>query len=323
MKAIVQNHYGPSEVLALADIDPPTVGADGVLVRVHAASVNAGDWHLMTGTPKAIRAAMGLFRPRVKVRGWDVAGTVEQVGPKVTRFVVGDAVYGTCKGSFAELACPKERELIAKPDELTFEQAAALPTAGMTALQGLNKAGLTAGQSVLIIGAGGGVGHFAVQIAKVRGATVTAVCSTDKVELVKSLGADEIVDYTTSEIGDGPFDLIYDIAGRRPLSELQRRLTPNGRLLLAGGEGGGNWLGDTRRAIKATFLSLFSSHKMGTYISIPKQADLAALDELARTGVVTPTIDRTYALSAAPQAIALVGEGHTRGKIVLTVSPAG
>jgi NADPH:quinone reductase-like Zn-dependent oxidoreductase len=320
MKAIVQNHYGPPEVLALADIDPPTAGGNRVLVKVHAASVNAGDWHYMTGMPKASRLALGLFRPRVKVRGWDVAGTVAEVGPKVTRFAAGDAVYGSGSGTFAELACLKEDALVAKPDELTFDQAAALPSAGMTALQGLNKAGLEKGQHVLIIGAGGGVGHFAVQIAKARGATVTGVCSTDKVELVKSLGADEVVDYTTTEIGDGPYDLIFDIAGRRPLPDLKRRLAPKGRLLLVGGEGGGTILGDMRRGLKSGLTSRFGGPKMGMFLSMAKQADLAALDELARTGQVLPTIDRTYPLSAAPQAIGLVGENHTRGKIVIQIS---
>jgi NADPH:quinone reductase-like Zn-dependent oxidoreductase len=320
MKAIVQNHYGPPEVLALADIDPPAVGANRVLVRVHAASVNAGDWHYMTGTPTVSRLALGLFRPRAKVRGWDVAGTVEEIGSKVTRFAVGDAVYGSGSGTFAELACLKEDGLIAKPDDLTFEQAAALPTAGMTALQGLTKAGVEKGQNVLIIGAGGGVGHFAVQIAKARGATVTGVCGTDKVELVRSLGADEVVDYTTTELPDGPYDLIFDIAGRRPLPELRRRLNPGGRLLIVGGEGGGAVLGDLRRGIKGIFASLFSNQKVGGFISFAKQTDLATLDELARTGQVLPTIDRTYPLSAAPQAIGLVGQNHTRGKIVIQIS---
>src|SRR6202166_2715269 len=268
MKAIVQDVYGSSDTLRFGDIEMPVIGQDEVLVRVQAAGVDPGVWHLMTGRPYLVRLmGMGLRRPKVRVRGRDLSGVVEAVGSRVTRFRPGDAVYGvTTVGSFAEYARSRESDLARKPANLTFEQAAAVPLSGMTALQGLRDVGrLQTGQHVLVIGAAGGVGSFAVQLAHAFGARVTGTCSTAKTDLVRSIGADEVIDYTREEVdGRGArFDLILDTAGRRPLSLLRRAVAPHGILAIVGGEGGDRWLGGfDRQILRAPLQSVFSGQRL-------------------------------------------------------------
>ena len=324
MKAIVQDRYGSADVLELRDVEKPQPGDDEVLIRVHAAGVDPGVWHLMTGLPYLVRVmGFGLRRPKIRVRGTDVAGTVEVAGKNVTQLKVGDSVYGTCDGSFAEYACAKAERFAPKPVNLSFEQAAAVPVSGVTALNGLRDAGkLQPEQKVLIIGAAGGVGTYAVQLAKAFGAVVTGVCSTSKAELVRAIGADEVIDYTREDFTDGTrqFDLILDTAGRRPLSHLRRTLTPQGTLVIVGGEGGDRWLGGFQRQIFAPVRSLFTGQKMLGLISKERQQDLLTLKDLIEAGKLTPVIDRTYPLSEAPQAIGYLEQGNARGKVVLTVS---
>jgi NADPH:quinone reductase-like Zn-dependent oxidoreductase len=324
MKAIVQDKYGSADVLELRDVEDPQPGDDELLIRVHAAGVDPGVWHLMTGQPYLVRVmGFGFRKPKIRIRGSDVAGTVEATGRDVTQFKQGDLVYGTCDGSFAEYACGKAERFAPKPANLSFEQAAAVPISGMTALNGLRDAGkLRRGQNVLIIGAAGGVGTYAVQLAKAFGAAVTGVCSTPKVELVRSIGADEVIDYTREDFTDGTrqFDLILDTAGRRPLSQLRRALTPQGTLVIVGGEGGGRWLGGFQRQIFAPLRSRFSEQKLLGLISKERQQDLMTLKDLIEEGKITPVIDRTYPLSEAPQAVRYLEQGHSSGKVVLTVS---
>jgi NADPH:quinone reductase-like Zn-dependent oxidoreductase len=323
MKAIVQDEYGSADVLHLRDIDRPPIGDGDVLIRVHAAGVDPGVWHLMTGLPYMIRLGYGLRSPKTRVRGVDVAGRVEAIGKNVTHVQPGDEVFGTCRsGSFAEYARAREDKLAPKPSNLTFEQAAAVPISACTALQGLRDKGrVQPGQSVLIIGAGGGVGSFAVQLAKAFGGYVTGVCSTTKVELVRSIGADTVIDYTGDDFADGTrhYDLILDTAGRRPLSHLRRALTPTGTLIIIGGEGGGRWLGGFDRSFRAAMLSPFVRQKLGMLISTERREDLLFLKELIEAGKVTPVIDRTYPLVEAPEAIRYLEQGHARGKVVVTV----
>jgi NADPH:quinone reductase-like Zn-dependent oxidoreductase len=324
MKAIVQDTYGSPDVLELRDLDKPVVGDDDVLVRVHAAGVDPGVWHLMTGLPYLVRMmGYGLRRPKVGVRGRDVAGRVEAVGKNVTRFHPGDEVFGICDGSFAEHVCARPDKLAPKPANLTFEQAAAVPISGLTALQGLRDRGqVQPGQKVLVIGAAGGVGTFAVQLAKAFGAGVTGVCSTTKADLVRSTGADEVIDYTREDFADGVqrYDLILDTAGRRSLSHLRRALTPRGTLVIVGGEGGGRWLGGfDRQILRAPILSAFVSQTLRPLTSKERSEDLVVLKELIEAGKVTPVIDRTYPLSEVPEAIRYLEEGHARGKVVITV----
>jgi NADPH:quinone reductase-like Zn-dependent oxidoreductase len=322
MKAIVQERYGTADVLELEDIDEPVVGSSDVLLRVQAASVFIGDWHIMTGLPYLIRMASGLRGPKVRVRGQDVAGRVEAVGKDVTRFQPGDEVFGTCDGSFAEYATARTDKVAPKPANLTFEQAATVPTTGSTALQALRDVGkVQPGQKVLIIGAAGGVGSFAVQIAKAFGAHVTGVCSTTKVDLVRSIGADEVIDYTRDDFAEAAqrYDLILDIAGNRSVSQLRRALAPRGTLVIVGGEGGGRWFGGIDRQLRASLLSPFVSQKLGTFIAKPNGQDLVVLKELIEAGKVTPVIDTTYPLSEVPAAIRHLEEGHARGKVVITV----
>ncbi len=326
MKAIVQDMYGSPDVLELREIDKPVVGGDEVLVRVHAAGVDQGVWHLTAGLPYLVRVAgVGLRAPKNPVRGVDVAGRVEAVGENVTRFGPGDEVFGTCRGSFAEYACAGADRLVPKPANLTFEQAAAVPVSGCTALQGVRDRGkVRAGQRVLIIGAGGGVGTFAVQLAKAFGAEVTGVCSTTKVELVRSIGADRVIDYTREDFADGRnrFDVILDIAGNRSLSHLRRALAPEGTLVIVGGEGGGRWLGGVDRTLRALMLSPFARQKLGTWVATQRKEDLEALRELLEAGKVTPVVDRTFLLSEVPEAIRYLRDGRARGKVVITVPGA-
>ena len=322
MKAIVQERYGTADVLELEDIEEPVVGSSDVLLRVQAASVFIGDWHIMTGLPYMIRMASGLRGPKVHVRGQDVAGRVEAVGKDVTRFQPGDEVFGTCDGSFAEYATARTDKVAPKPANLTFEQAATVPTTGSTALQALRDVGkVQPGQKVLIIGAAGGVGSFAVQIAKAFGAHVTGVCSTTKVDLVRSIGADDVIDYTRDDFAETGqrYDLILDIAGNRSVSHLRRALAPRGTLVIVGGEGGGRWFGGIDRQLRALLLSPLVSQKLGTFIAKPKGEDLVVLKELIEAGKVTPVIDTTYPLSEVPEAIRHLEEGHAQGKVVITV----
>jgi NADPH:quinone reductase-like Zn-dependent oxidoreductase len=323
MKAIVQDRYGSADVLEFRDIEDPVVADGDVLVRVHAAGCGPDVWHLMTGMPYMARPAIGLRRPKIGVRGWDVAGTVEAFGANVKGFLPGDQVMGTAEGSFADLVIAQPDKLVAKPAGLSFEQAAAVPISGTTALRAVRDKGkVQPGQIVLVIGAAGGVGSLAVQIAKAFGGKVTAVCSTSKADLVRSIGADDVIDYTRDDFPDGSrrWDVILDTAGRRPLSKLRRALTPKGTLVIVGGDGGGRWTGGFFRGmLRAPLVSLFVGQKLGGLNSIVKQEDLVALKALIEAGKVTPVIDRTYPLVEAPDAIRYLAEGHARGKIVITV----
>jgi NADPH:quinone reductase-like Zn-dependent oxidoreductase len=323
MKAIVRDTYGSPDVLELRDIDKPEIGDDEVLVRVHAAGVDRGVWHVMTGLPYPIRlAGYGLRVPKNPVIGSDVAGVVEVLGKNVSRFQSGDEVFGIGKGSYAEYVCAREDKLAHKPANLTSEQAAVVAISGLTALQGLRDHGrLEPEQKVLVIGASGGVGTFAVQLAKAFGAHVTGVCSTTKVDMVRSIGADHVIDYTREDFaeGDQRYDLILDIGGNSSLSRLRRALTPKGVLVITGGEGGGRWLGGTDRQLRALMLSPFVDQKLGTFVSKENHEDMIVLKELIEAGKVTPVINRTYPLSEVPEAIRYLEEGHAQGKVVITV----
>jgi NADPH:quinone reductase-like Zn-dependent oxidoreductase len=321
MKAIVQEEYGSADVLRFEDIEVPTAGQGQVLLRVGAASAFIGDWHLMTGTPYAMRLVSGLRRPKQRVRGQDVAGTVEALGEGVTGLSVGDEVFGVGLGTFAEYATARVDRLAHKPSNLSFEEAATVPTTGCTALQGIRDVGkVTAGSRVLVIGAAGGVGSFAVQIAKTFGAHVTGVCNTSTIDLVRSIGADEIIDYTREEIVDGTrrFDVILDTAGNREASYLRGALTSKGTLVIAGGEGGGKWLG-MGRVMRAKLLSLFVGQKMTNYLARPNAADLDALKQLIELNEVKPAVGARFSLSDVPAAIGELGSGHGRGKVVIAI----
>ncbi|MFI6144623.1 NAD(P)-dependent alcohol dehydrogenase [Streptomyces sp. NPDC051109] len=324
MRAIVQDVYGPPEVLRLDEIDRPVPGRGEVLLRVHAAGLDQGVWHLMTGTPYALRAAgFGLRAPGQRIRGMDVAGRVEAVGAGVTRFRPGDEVYGTCAGSFAEYACAKEDGLAPRPARLTPEEAAVVAISASTALQALRAGRLEPGQRVLVIGAAGGVGTYAVQLAKALGAGhVTGVCSTPKTELVRSLGADEVVDYTREDPTDvaQPYDLVLDIGGNRPLRRLRRALARGGTLIIVGGETGGRWIGGHDRQLRALLLSPFTRHRLRGLAATPRQEDLRALGEFIESGAITPVVDRTYPLPQVPDAIRRLREGRVRGKIAIRVA---
>jgi NADPH:quinone reductase-like Zn-dependent oxidoreductase len=323
MKAIVRDSYGPPDVLELRDIDKPEIADEEVLVRVQAAGVGRDVWHVMRGLPYPIRlAGYGLRAPTNPVIGSDVAGGVEAVGRKVSRFQPGDEVFGIGKGSYAEYVCAPEDKLAPKPVNLTFEQAAVVAIMGSTALQALRDHGrVEPGQKALIIGASGGVGTFAVQIAKAFGAHVTGVCSTAKVEMVRSIGADHVIDYTREDFAEGGqhYDLILDIGGNSSLARLRRALAPRGTLVIVGGEGGGRWLGGTDRQIRAMMLSPFVSQKLGTFVNKENHEDMLVLKELIESGKVTPVIDRTYPLSEVPEAIRYLEGGHARGKVVISV----
>ena len=325
MKAIVQDVYGSAGVLKLRDIARPSIGDGEVLVRVRAAGVDPGVWHLMTGEPYLVRVmGFGLRKPKVGVRGRDVAGVVEAAGARVTRFGPGDEVYGTCEsGSFAEYAAAREERLASKPASVSFEQAAVVPISGVTALQAVRDCGrVQPGHQVVVIGAAGGVGSFAVQIAKASGARVTGVCSTSKADLVRSLGAGDVIDYTHDEVGcnGARYDVVIDTAGNRPLSLLRRAMTPRGTLVLVGGEhGGGRVLGGFDRQLGAPLVSMFVGQRLRGLVAKERAEDLEAMTRLIESGDVTPVIDRTYALSDAPDAIRYLAEGHAAGKVVVTV----
>ena len=323
MKAIVQDRYGSADILEFRDIDDPVAGDGDVLVRVRAAGCGPDVWHLMTGLPYMARLAVGFRRPKVAVRGWDVAGAVEAVGANIAGFRAGDEVMGTAEGSFADLVVARPDKLIPKPANLTFEQAAAVPISGTTALRAVRDEGdVRPGQNVLVIGAAGGVGSLAVQIAKAMGAVVTGVCSTSKKDLVRSIGADDVIDYTREDFLDGArhWDLIIDTAGRRPLSRLRRALAPKGALVIVGGDGGGHWTGGFFRGVlRAPLVSLFVGQRLRGLNSKVKQQDLVALRELIEAGKVVPVIDRTFPLGEAPQAIRYLEEGHLKGKVVIAV----
>jgi NADPH:quinone reductase-like Zn-dependent oxidoreductase len=323
MKAIVQDRYGSADVLELAAVDQPAPEDDELLVRVHAAGVDAGAWHLMTGLPYLIRlAGYGLRKPRQRIRGRELAGRVEAVGRDVTRFRPGDEVYGIGEGAFAEFARVPQKRAAPKPVNLGFEQAAAVPISAITALQGLRDKGrLQPGQRVMVIGAAGGVGSFAVQLAKAFGAHVTGVVSTTKTDLARSIGADEVVDYTREDATDGRrrYDLVLDTAGNRPLSSLRRALTPKGTLVIVGGEAEGRWLGGTERLLRAGLLSPFVGQRLLWFVAGEGADDLQALTDLIEAGKVAPVIDRTYPLDQAPEALRYWAEGHARGKVVVTI----
>ncbi len=322
MKAIVQDEYGSPDVLELRDIDKPEIGDDEVLVRVHAAGVDRSVWHIMTGLPYLMRiGGYGLRAPKNPVPGMEVAGVVEAVGKYVTRLQPGDEVFGIGKGSYAEYARALEDKLAPKPANLTFEQAAVVAISGSAALQGLRDHGrVEPRQKALIIGASGGVGTFAVQIAKAFGAHVTGVCSTTKVDMVRSIGADHVIDYTREDFAEGEqrYDLILDIGGNSSLARLRRALTPEGTLVIVGGEGGGRWFGGIDRQLRV-MLSRFGGQKLRTFISTQNHEDMIVLKELIESGKLTPVIDRTYPLSEVPEAIRYLEAGHAQGKVVITV----
>jgi NADPH:quinone reductase-like Zn-dependent oxidoreductase len=326
MKAITQDRYGDLEVLEFNDIDQPVPTGDQVLVGVQAAGLHRGDWHVLTGLPYLIRVVvptLGLHKPKVPVQGMDLAGTVAAVGATVTRFRPGDQVFGWTDGAFAEYAVAPADQLAHKPANLSFEQAAVVPTSGFAALQGLRDQGeVQPGQKVLVIGAAGGVGSFAVQLAKAFGAEVTGVASTGQLELVRSIGADEVIDYTRQDVCDGTrhWDLILDCAGRRTLSRLRRALTPTGTLVIVGGEGGGRWLGGFDRNLRAVALSRLVGQRLRMLSSKPRPEDLEVLRELLEAGKVTPVVGRSYPLREVPEAIRSMVEGRGGGgKIVITI----
>ncbi|WP_405495555.1 NAD(P)-dependent alcohol dehydrogenase [Streptomyces sp. NBC_00096] len=329
MKAIVQDRYGSPDVLELRDVETPSPGEHEVLVRIHAASVNARDWHLMRGDPYLARLVLGVGGPKAKIRGTDFAGRVEAVGAAVKRFRPGDEVFGEADGAFATHVCAPESAVAAKPTGLTFEQAAALPLAGNTALMGLRDLGrVQPGQKVLVNGASGGVGTFAVQIAKALGAEVTGVCSTRNAELVRSLGADRVVDYSRDDFTRDEFvrsgqryDVVFDLVGNRWLAEFRSVLTPTGTLVLSGGGvfEGGSLLGPMGLIFKGQALSRFTRQRLLVLTAKQTSENLATLAELADSGRLTPAVDRTYPLSEAPEAIRYLEREHARAKVVIAV----
>jgi NADPH:quinone reductase-like Zn-dependent oxidoreductase len=322
MRAVVRHKYGPPDVLRIEDVEKPAPADDEVLVRVRAASLNPLDWHYMRGAPYIVRAMTGLRRPKVARLGADLAGRVEAVGKSVTRFQPGDEVYGMGRGAFAEYACVPESRLAPKPSRLTFEQAAAVPVAGCTALQALREKGrLQGGQTVLVNGAAGGVGTFAVQIAKSLAANVSGVCSTRNVDIVRSLGADHVVDYTREDFtaGDRRYDLILDCMGNHPYSALRRVMSPTGIYVVVGGSDSG-WLGGLVLDLLRTARSRFVSQKFIMMLARVDGASLAALTELIEAKKVVPVLDRRFALKEVAEGIRYLEEGHARGKVVVTVA---
>ncbi|WP_411284545.1 NAD(P)-dependent alcohol dehydrogenase [Lapillicoccus sp.] len=325
MHAVVQDRYGSADVLRLARIDRPEVGDRDVLLQVSAAGLDRGTWHLMTGRPLLLRLALGIRGPRQPVLGHDVAGTVVAVGQAVTRFAAGDEVYGFGQGSFAEYAVAREDKLARKPANAAWAQAAVVPVSGATALQALDVGRLESGQKVLVTGASGGVGSYAVQLAKAFGADVTGVCSTAKLDLVRALGADHVVDYTCDDFADGAhrYDLIIDIAGRATLSRLRRALTPTGTAVLVGGEDGGELTGGMNRQLRALALSSVVQQRLTMLVCTVRGNDLERLTDLIEAGQVVPSIDRTYPLAEVPDAIRHLESGRARGKVAIIVRPTG
>jgi NADPH:quinone reductase-like Zn-dependent oxidoreductase len=321
MRAVVQDRYGSSEVLRLAQVRRPDIAPDEVLVHVHAAGLDRGTEHLMTGKPYAMRLGFGVRKPKNPVLGRDVAGTVAQVGASVTRFAVGDEVYGVAPGSFAEYAVAREDKLARKPANLSFAEAAVVPVSAGTALRAVVDVGrVAAGQSVLVIGASGGVGSYAVQLAKAFGATVTGVCSTEKADMVAALGADHVLDYTKEDFADGTrrYDLILDIAGNPSLRRLRRALEPRGTAVFVGGEGAGNLTGLSRQ-LRGALLSPLLRQRLTLLMAKERASDLERLTELIESGKVVPSIDRTYPLDDARDAMRLLETGRVRGKVAITV----
>lgn len=320
MRAVVQDGYGTSEVLRLAERPLPTIKADQVLVRVHAAGLDRGTWHLMTGTPYAVRLAMGLTRPRQAVLGRDLAGVVEAVGAEVTRFAPGDEVFGMGTGTFAELVAAPEGKLAPKPANLTFAQAAVVPISAGTALRALDVGGCAAGQRVLVTGASGGVGSYAVQLAVAMGAEVTGVASAAKLDLVRSLGATHVLDYAVDDYADGStrYDLVIDVAGNPSVRRLRRALTRSGTAVIVGGEDSGKLLGMSRQ-LRAVLTSPFVSQRLTMAVAKERASDLLRLTPLLESGAVVPSIDRTYPLEQAPEAMARLEAGEVRGKIAISV----
>ncbi len=321
MKAIVQETYGSAEVLQLRDIDQPTAGAGEVLLRVHAAGISRGDVHLMKGEPYLMRAAMGVRRPRNRVPGLDVAGTVEAIGPDVTRFVVGEEVFGIARGSFAQYAVAREDKLAHRPSILTFTQAAAMPVSGLTALRAVDAAGVSAGQSVLVVGASGGVGTYAVQLAVASGATVTGVASTAKTQLVRDLGAADVIDYAHEDFADGSrrFDVVLDIGGMTPIARLRRSLTRTGTLVIVGGENGATWSPGLGRQLHAVLLNPFVSQRLTMVLNKEHFSGLERLAAHALNGKLASFVDRPFDLSSTADAIGHLMAGKARGKVVITV----
>ncbi|WP_043633847.1 NAD(P)-dependent alcohol dehydrogenase [Nonomuraea candida] len=316
MKAIVQDEYGPPRTLRLGEVPMPEPGAREVLIRVHAAGVDYGVWHLMTGLPLIGRLAFGLRRPRNRVPGMDVAGVVESVGAGVSAFRPGDEVYGAATGAYAEFAVARPGKLARKPANLSFTEAAAVPVSGVTALRAVGR--VTVGEKVLVIGAGGGVGSFATQLAVAGGADVTAVCSTAKADLVRSLGAKAVIDYTREPL-TGTYDLIIDIAGMRPLRQLRGLLAEHGRLALVGGEGGGRWFGGLGRLQAARLITPFTRQRLDPLLALTRTADLDVLRDLIEAGAVRPAVGRTYALAEAATAVGDLAAGNAPGKLVITI----
>lgn len=322
MRAIVQEAYGSADdVLHLARIPRPQPKDNEVLIRVHAAGLDRGTWHLATGRPYLLRLIFGLRKPKNPVPGLDVAGTVASVGSAVTRFRAGDDVYGFGQGTFAEFAVARENKIARKPGNVSFTEASAVPVSASTALQGLRAGGIKPGQKVLILGASGGVGSFAVQLAKAAGAEVTASCSRSKINLVRSLGADHVIDYTREDFADGGrrYDLILDIAGNPTLGRLRRALTPYGTAVIAGGEEGGSWTGSIDRAFRALALSPFIRQRLTMFVNHEGSEDLEHLAGLIEAGTLNPAIDRTYPLEQVPEAMRYFDAGKARGKIAVTI----
>jgi NADPH:quinone reductase-like Zn-dependent oxidoreductase len=323
MKAAVYSRYGPPDVVQIKDVEEPVPKDNEVLIEVRAASVNPLDWHFMRGTPYFVRIMTGLRKPKDKRLGVDVGGQVEAVGRNVTQFKPGDEVFGACRGAFAEYACASESALAIKPDNVTFEQAASVPIAAFTALQGLRDKGqIQPGQKVLINGAAGGVGTFAVQIAKSFGADVTGICSTRNVDMVRSIGADRVIDYTQEDFTKSGqrYDLMLDSVGNRSLSACRRVLNPKGIYIPVGGEAGRWMIGPLARSITALVLSRFVSQKLvASFLAKPSKEDLTIMHDLMKAGKVTPVIDKRYRLSEVPEAIRYLEEGHARGKVVITL----
>ncbi|PPK97217.1 NADPH:quinone reductase-like Zn-dependent oxidoreductase [Kineococcus xinjiangensis] len=320
MKAIVQDRYGSADVLQLREVPPPAPRRGEVLVRVEAAGLDRGTWHLMTGLPRIIRLGTGLRRPRNPVPGMALAGVVAEVGQGAAGFAVGDRVFGVGTGTFAEVARARADRLAHRPACLSAVEAAALPVSATTALQALRDVGrVQAGQSVLVVGASGGVGAYAVQLAKASGAEVTAVCSTTKIDLVRAAGADHVLDHTREDVDAHRrrYDLVLDIAGNRPVAQLRRVLTPTGTVVFIGGEHGGPWTGGIQRQVLASARSPFVRHRLAMFVSRESTADLQALAGLAGLGALRPVVDRTFPLAEAAKAMGHLEAGHARGKVVV------